>query len=121
MIEEGAAVRERQKIFSLPDTSKMRVNTKVHESMVDRIKPGLRSLVRVDAAANEVIKGQVASVAPMADANSSFSSDIKVYTTFVALEGETARLNLRPGMSAQVEILVTELDRRPDRPRPGDP
>ena len=109
-IEEGAAVRERQKIFSLPDTSKMRVNCKVHESMVDRIKPGLRSLVRVDAAANELIKGQVASVAPMADANNQFASDIKVYTTFVTIEGDTARLNLRPGMSAQVEILVTELD-----------
>ena len=109
-IEEGAAVRERQKIFSLPDTSKMRVNSKVHESMVDRIKPGLRSLIRVDAAANEVIKGQVVSVAPMADANNQFASDIKVYTTFVAIEGDTARLNLRPGMSAQVEILVTELD-----------
>ena len=109
-IEEGATVRERQKIFSLPDTTKMRVNTKVHESMVNRIKPGLRSLVRVDAAANEVIKGQVVSVAPMADANSKFASDIKVYTTFVAIEGDTAKLNLRPGMSAQVEILVTELD-----------
>jgi HlyD family secretion protein len=109
-IEEGATVRERQKIFSLPDTSKMRVNTKVHESMVDRIKPGLRALVRVDAAANELIKGQVVTVAPMADANQQFASDIKVYTTFVAIEGDTAKLNLRPGMSAQVEILVTELD-----------
>ena len=109
-IEEGASVRERQKIFSLPDTSKMRVNTKIHESMVDRVIPGLRALVRVDAAANELIKGQVVSVAPMADANNQFASDIKVYTTFVAIEGDTAKLNLRPGMSAQVEILVKELD-----------
>jgi HlyD family secretion protein len=109
-IEEGATVRERQKIFSLPDTSKMRVNAKVHESMVDRIKPGLRALIRVDAQANELIKGQVVNVAPMADANSSFSSDIKVYTTFIAIEGDTSKLNLRPGMTAQVEILVTELD-----------
>ena len=38
-IEEGATVRERQKIFSLPDISKMQVNAKVHESLVDRIKP----------------------------------------------------------------------------------
>ena len=53
-IEEGATVRERQKIFSLPDISKMRVNTKVHESMVDRITPGLRARIRVDAFADEV-------------------------------------------------------------------
>jgi HlyD family secretion protein len=109
-IEEGATVRERQKIFSLPDMTKMRVNVKVHESMYDRVKPGLRALIRVDAAANEVIKGQVFSVAPMADANNQFASDIKVYTTLVAIEGDTTKSNLRPGMSAQVEILVTELD-----------
>jgi HlyD family secretion protein len=108
-IEEGASVRERQKIFSLPDTSQMRVNTKVHESMVDRIKVGRPALVRVDAAANEVIQGLVKSVAPMADANSQFASDIKVYTTFVSLQGDTSKLNLRPGMSAQVEILVEEV------------
>jgi RND family efflux transporter MFP subunit len=109
-IEEGATVRERQKIFSLPDTTKMRVNTKVHESMVDRIKIGRPALVRVDAAANEVLRGTVSSVAPMADANQMFASDVKVYTTFISLEGDTTKLNLRPGMSAQVEILVEEKD-----------
>jgi HlyD family secretion protein len=108
-IEEGAAVRERQKIFSLPDITKMRVNTKVHESMVDRMTPGLRALIRVDAQANEVIKGHVVSVAPMADANQMFASDVKVYTTFVALDGDTSKLSLKPGMTAQVEILVKEL------------
>ena len=63
-IEEGAAVRERQKIFSLPDTTKMRVNTKVHESMVDRIKVGQPALVRVDAAANEVAQGARSPASP---------------------------------------------------------
>jgi HlyD family secretion protein len=109
-IEEGAAVRQHQKIFSLPDTSKMRVNTKVHESMVDRIKRDLRALIRVDAAANVELKGRVDSVAPMADAGSWMASDVKVYTTFVAIEGDTLKYNLRPGMSAQVEILVEELE-----------
>ncbi len=37
---KAPTVRERQKIFSLPDITKMRVNTKVHESMVDRVEPG---------------------------------------------------------------------------------
>lgn len=109
-IEEGASVRERQKIFSLPDVTRMRVNTKVHESMVDRVKPGLRALIRVEAAAGQELRGQVASVAPMADANSFFGSDVKVYTTFVAIDGDTNKLNLRPGMNSQVEILITELD-----------
>jgi RND family efflux transporter MFP subunit len=109
-VEEGAAVRERQKIFSLPDISKMRVNTKVHESMIDRITPGLPARIRVDAFADAVLTGTVQEVAPLPDPNSFFSSDIKVYTTRITIEDAPSTLGLRPGMSAQVEILVTELD-----------
>jgi multidrug efflux pump subunit AcrA (membrane-fusion protein) len=107
-IEEGATVRERQKIFSLPDITKMRVNTKVHESMVDRIRTGLRAKIKVDAFADETLPGVVVEVAPLPDPSSFFSSDIKVYTTRVSVE--KGLVGLRPGMTAQVEILVTELD-----------
>ncbi len=113
-IEEGAAVRERQKIFSLPNINKMRVNAKVHESMVDRIKPNLPAHIRVDAfarkddGAEEILTGTVESINPLPDTNSMFSSDIKVYTTRVTIKDGLK--GLRPGMSAQVEILVTELD-----------
>jgi HlyD family secretion protein len=107
-IEEGASVRERQKIFSLPNISKMRVNTKVHESMIDRINPGLPARIRVDAFADHLLEGVVQEVAPLPDPNSFFSSDIKVYTTRVSIEHGLE--GLKPGMTAQVEILITELD-----------
>jgi HlyD family secretion protein len=107
-IEEGAQVRERQKIFSLPDIAQMRVNVKVHESMVDRITAGLRSRIRVDAFADQVLTGTVTDVAPLPDPTSFFSSDVKVYTTHVAIDKGIA--GLRPGMTAQVEILVANLD-----------
>ncbi|MBV8557733.1 MAG: efflux RND transporter periplasmic adaptor subunit [Planctomycetaceae bacterium] len=106
-IEEGATVRERQKIFSLPDISKMRVNTKVHESKIDRLSTGLRARIRVDAFADQVLTGSVESVAPLPDPSNFFSSDIKVYTTLVTIEH--GHSGLRPGMTAQVEVLVTEL------------
>lgn len=107
-IEEGAPVRERQKIFSLPDISKMRVNTKVHESMIDRLARGLRARIRVESFADEILPGEVESVAPLPDPNSFFSSDVKVYTTLVTIEKGLP--GLRPGMTANVEILITELD-----------
>jgi len=106
-IEEGATVRERQKIFSLPDITKMRVNTKVHESMIDRIKPGLVARIKVDAFAEETLSGVVEDIAPLPDPSSFFSSDVKVYTTHVAIEGGLS--GLRPGMTAQVEILVIDV------------
>ena len=111
-IEEGATVRERQKIFSVPDlAAPMRVNAKVHESMVDRVLLGQAVKVKVDAFPNEVLTGVVRSVAPMADANSLFANkDIKLYTTFIEIRNGNPNLSLRPGMSARVEILITELD-----------
>ncbi len=108
-IEEGAAVRERQKIFSLPDITQMRVNTKVHESMVDRVGRGKPSKIRVDAFAATELIGQVESVNPLPDANTFFGSDIKVYTTMVRIDNPLP--GLRPGMSAMVQILV---EQKPD-------
>jgi multidrug efflux pump subunit AcrA (membrane-fusion protein) len=107
-IEEGAQVRERQKIFSLPDISKMQVNTKVHESHVDQIKPGMKARIRVDAFSDQVLEGTVTDVAPLPDATSFFSSDVKVYTTKVKIDHPL--IGLRPGMNAEVEILVDRLD-----------
>lgn len=107
-IEEGAQVRERQKIFSLPDIGHMQVNTKVHESMVDRVKESQRARIRVDAFASELLNGSVKSVQPLPDPSSFFSSDVKVYTTLVTIENGLA--GLRPGMTAQVEILIEQLD-----------
>jgi HlyD family secretion protein len=106
-IEEGASVRERQKIFSLPDITKMQVNTKVHESQIDKLSQKMKARVRVDAFADQVLAGTVKDVAPLPDPNSFFSSDIKVYTTHVTIDEPLP--GLRPGMTANVEILV---DRR---------
>jgi HlyD family secretion protein len=38
-IEIGAEIRERQKIISIPDTSEMKVEIKIHETWVDKVQP----------------------------------------------------------------------------------
>jgi HlyD family secretion protein len=107
-IEEGATVRERQKIFSLPDINKMQVNTKVHESQIDKISPGMKAKILVEAFADQKLNGTVQDVQPLPDPTSFFSSDIKVYTTHVKIDDSLQ--GLRPGMNAQVEILVDRRD-----------
>jgi RND family efflux transporter MFP subunit len=107
-IEEGAQVRERQPIFRLPDINNMRVNTKVHESQIDRVTKGLKARIRVDAFPGEELEGTVDSVAPLPDTANFFNSDVKVYTTQVSIDKPNA--SLRPGMTAQVEILINEID-----------
>ena len=103
-IEEGATVRERQKIFSLPDIAKMQVNAKVHESQIDKITTNMKARIRVDAFADQELSGTVLDVAPLPDPTSFFSSDIKVYTSHIRIDNPLP--GLRPGMNAEVEILV---------------
>jgi HlyD family secretion protein len=107
-IEEGATVRERQKIFSLPDITRMQVNTKVHESQIDKLANRMKARIRVDAFANEVLNGTVLDISPLPDPANSFSPNIKVYTTKVRIDDPLS--GLKPGMTARVEILVSELE-----------
>ena len=62
-IEEGAAVRERQAIISLPDLSGMMAKVAIHESAIDRIRVGQPAIVRLDAFPNDAFPGTVTKVA----------------------------------------------------------
>jgi HlyD family secretion protein len=108
-IEEGVTVRERQKIFSvIAPGGPMQVNTKVHESQVDKLSKGMKAKIRVDAFPNELFDGTVIEVFPLPDATTFRNSDIKVYTTKVSLDRPLS--GLKPGMTAEVEIHVAERD-----------
>src|SRR2546425_13240114 len=48
-IEEGASVRERQKIIRIPDLDDMVANVKVHEAKVSHVRPGQPARVRVES------------------------------------------------------------------------
>jgi len=107
LIEEGATVRLRQKILSVIDLDRpLRVNAQVHESQVHKLAQGMQAKVKVDAFPDESFSGTVLEVAPLPFASSSHSANL--YLTRVRLD---RRLDgLRPGMTAEVEIHVTERD-----------
>ncbi len=102
-IEEGAQVRERQKILSIPDLSRMQVATKVSESQVAGIRRGMKAKVRVHAFPEQLFNGVVTDIAPLPDSLPS-DSGASVYTTKVLING--AIPGLRPGMSTEVEFLL---------------
>ena len=106
-IEEGATVRERQKIFSVPDLTRMQVNAKVLESMVDRVRIGLKAQIKIDAFPDVTLTGTVRDVNALPDPTNLYT-DNKVYTTHIYVGNGPA--GLRPGMVAKVEILVAELE-----------
>lgn len=108
MIAPGEQVFQRQIIISLPNTSEMMAEIAVHESSVDKVKPGHRAKIVMDAFPDKTFTGEVIKIAPLPDQQRGWlSPDIKVYTTQVSIEGKHDFL--KPGMSARVEILVEHL------------
>ncbi len=118
-IEEGVAVRERQTILRLPDLDQMQVKVAVHESKVEQVQPGMRARIRI---LNKEFTGVVTNIANQPEPTSFFSGNVKEYATYVRItdsedgkvEGEST--SLRPGMTAEVEILIAHLKDVPSLP-----
>jgi HlyD family secretion protein len=105
-IEPGLPVFQRQQLFYLPDLNDMEVVAQLHESIVDQVDSGMRATVQVEGLSNRRIEGHVTRVAAMATLN--MRSDVKYFDGIVKLD--EAPEGLRPGMSAEVKIVLPRLD-----------
>lgn len=105
-IAEGIGVRERQHLLSLPDLSQMQVKTQVHEAVLDQVRRGLQATVKIDAFPDRIYTGTVHSVAVVPSSNR-FSS-VSTYECIVRIQERVEQL--KPGMTAVVEIDVERLD-----------
>jgi len=108
-IREGATVWPRQKIFTLPDMTKMQVKVNIHESLVKKIKAGQKAEIRIEAFPSIVFVGTVKSVSQLADSTRPWlSNGVKEYPTVVDVDDLNGK-EVKPGMTAEVKILVGEL------------
>ncbi len=108
-IEEGASVRERQVIITIPDTSVMAVKVKVHESYVKQVKKEQKVNVRIDAFPDARLNGEVQKIAVLPESQSRWMNpDLKVYETLIVMDESPEWL--KPGMSAEAEIIVEQLE-----------
>jgi HlyD family secretion protein len=116
---EGASARkvgvgmipfEGMELMYLPDLSTMRVETQIGEADLSRVQPGTTARLRVDAYPDAVFAGRVASVSSLARERVSritgMPTGAKVFD--VAVEPVEQDARLRPGLSATVEILVSQ-------------
>jgi HlyD family secretion protein len=104
-IEEGSPVRERQTIIQLPDLTQMQAKVPVHESKVEQVHAGQRVYLKV---LDREFQGSVTSIANQPASKSFFSAKVKEYPADVRIEGDCE--GLRPGMTAEVEILIANLE-----------
>jgi len=106
-IEEGAEVRERQPIINLPDVTRMKVDSRVHESLIGSLQAGLPAKVRVDAYPDEYFKAKGASVSSVPMTGSWPNFDLREYEVEIHITDEVEKVKkLRPGLTAQIEVLV---------------
>ncbi len=88
-------------VVELLDVSRWRIETKnVGELEIARVQVGQEVLVRVNAFRDETLNGRVVTISPVAVVQQGDTT----YT--LTIELEPTDLNLRPGMTVQVEILT---------------
>jgi len=122
-IKEGTQVRERQDIITIPSASGMIAQVSLHESVLKQVEPGQAATIKVDALPGREFPGRVRFVSVMADQNSYWANpNLRLYRTEVTIEdvpmedgaltGGAAKegaVEMRPGMSCAIEILVEEI------------
>jgi RND family efflux transporter MFP subunit len=106
-VAEGATVRERQRLVTLPDLKLMQVKTQIHEAVLDQVHAGLPVTVRIEGFSENVYRATVHSVAVVPQPSSWGGSGVKTYATMVRIDDEVN--NLKPGMTAVCEIHVDRL------------
>jgi HlyD family secretion protein len=108
-ISEGVEVRERQEIVTIPREGGMIVEASLHESVIKKIEPGQKCIVKVDALPGFEFQGSVHFVSLLPDSGSFWANpNQRLFKTEISILNPTNEM--RPGMSCQVEILVDHIE-----------
>ena len=99
-IEEGATVHRDQTLLLMPDSSKMQVKIGIHESLINRIKPGLEARISLP---DKTLDGEVSFVSPVTRPAGWWTGNVVKYDTIIELPPVP---DLKPGMSAEVEVII---------------
>lgn len=99
-IEEGGTVNKDQTLLLMPDLTQMQVKVGIHESIIGRLASGMDASITLN---RESLSGKVSYVAEVAKPAGWWTGNVVKYDTVVSLP---AKDGLRPGMSAEVKIVL---------------
>lgn len=105
-VYEGAPVRERMPLFTLPDQSKLEVELLVHETVINHVRAEMSASICIEAFPEVKLKGIVSTVSPVpvSDRSRQSSGEVTYFIGHVRFESLPAKV--RPGMTAQVTIFT---------------
>ena len=93
-------VRKDQVLLLMPDLSKMQVKVGIHESIIDRVKPGLMARITMP---DQTLEAKVTKVASVTRPAGWWTGNVVKYDTIIELPSAE---RLKPGMSAEVEVIM---------------
>jgi HlyD family secretion protein len=109
VIQEGAAVRERQAIINLPDLEHMKIDARIHESKISRVIVGQPVEIEIDAIPGDPYRGKLKNISSVPVPGSWPNTDLKEYEAQIEILDNPDRVRkLKPGMTAQVRIVVED-------------
>ena len=110
-LEPGVEVYQQQPLFYLPDLTDMEVTTYLHESVAQKVVPGMIARVKIEGLGNQMLTGKVASVAPLPVSSPTWTTDEAVKFFVAKIKLDHSPEGLLPAMSAEV---VIDLERSED-------
>ncbi len=99
-ISQGVTVRKDQVLLLMPELSKMQVKVGIHESIIDRVKPGLTARITMP---DQTLEAKVTTVASVTRPAGWWTGNVVKYDTIIEMPSAE---RLKPGMSAEVEIIM---------------
>lgn len=99
-ITEGGTVHKDQVLLLMPDLSKMQINVGIHESIIDRVEPGLQAQITLPG---KTLDGEVVTVANVTRPAGWWTGNVVKYDTIIKLPPVGG---LKPGMSAEVKVII---------------
>jgi len=107
VIEEGSQIRFNQIVARLPDINKMQVDVKINESHINRVRPGMRAELTLDADPEKMLYGKVNRVAPYPFPMRWHGAPLE-YGVEVTIKDPPP--TIRPGLRAKVKIFFEAED-----------
>ncbi|MBL9078237.1 MAG: HlyD family efflux transporter periplasmic adaptor subunit [Planctomycetes bacterium] len=103
-VKVGGAIRGNFTVLTIPDLRVMQVKLKIHEADISKLRLGLGATVTTDSYPGLRLPAEVTKIATVAGSSSDWGnqSDVKSFDVEVTLAPGTTQL--RPGISAKVEI-----------------
>ena len=99
-ITEGANVRKDQVLLLMPDLTQMQVKVGIHESIIERVRPGLKAVVTLP---DRTLEAKVSDVASVTRPAGWWTGNVVKYDTVIELPSDKG---LKPGMSAEIEVIM---------------